>query len=69
MEEFWELIDPTEAAPTSVANLKHDKKAYAHIWFLVEQPGFVSRFWVHNGIPTVWFYQEPDMCICFLVVF
>jgi len=36
MEEFWELIDPTEAAPTSVANLKHDKKAYAHIWFLVE---------------------------------
>src|SRR5882762_320406 len=36
MEEFWELIDPIEAAPTSVANLKRDKKAYAHIWFLVE---------------------------------
>jgi hypothetical protein len=28
MEEFWELIDPAEAA--------HDKKVYAHIWFLVE---------------------------------
>jgi hypothetical protein len=36
MEEFWELIDPAEAAPTSVANLKRDKRAYAHIWFLVE---------------------------------
>src|ERR1700692_672624 len=36
MEEFWELIDPAEAAPTSAANLKRDKKAYAHIWFLVE---------------------------------
>ena len=36
MEEFWELIDPAEAAPTSTANLKRDKKAYAHIWFLVE---------------------------------
>jgi hypothetical protein len=36
MEEFWELVDPTEIAPTSVANIKHDKKAYAHIWFLVE---------------------------------
>ena len=36
MEEFWELIDPAEAAPTSAANLKRDKKAYVHIWFLVE---------------------------------
>jgi hypothetical protein len=36
MEEFWELVDPTEAAPTSAANIKHNKKAYAHIWFLVE---------------------------------
>jgi hypothetical protein len=36
MEEFWELIDPAEAAPTHVANLKRDKRAYAHIWFLVE---------------------------------
>jgi hypothetical protein len=36
MEEFWELIDPAEAAPTSAANLKHNKKVYAHIWFLVE---------------------------------
>ena len=36
MEEFWELVDPAEAPPTSAANLKRDKKAYAHIWFLVE---------------------------------
>ena len=36
MEEFWELIDPAEAALTSATNLKHNKKAYAHIWFLVE---------------------------------
>ena len=35
-EEFWELIDPAEAAPTSATNLKRDKKAYVHIWFLVE---------------------------------
>jgi hypothetical protein len=36
MEEFWELVDPTKATPTSATNLKCDKKAYAHIWFLVE---------------------------------
>jgi hypothetical protein len=36
MEEFWELIDPTKATPTSVANLKCNKKAYTHIWFLME---------------------------------
>jgi hypothetical protein len=36
MEEFWELVDPTEAIPTSAANLKCNKKAYAHILFLVE---------------------------------
>src|SRR5882762_1385617 len=36
MEEFWELIDPVEAAPTSTANLKCNQKAYTHIWFLVE---------------------------------
>jgi hypothetical protein len=36
MEEFWEPLDPTEAASTSAANLKHDLKAYAYIWFLVE---------------------------------
>ena len=36
MEEFWELVDPTEAIPTSTAALKRDKKAYAYIWFLVE---------------------------------
>jgi len=27
---------PHRSCPTSVANLKHNKKAYAHIWFLVE---------------------------------
>jgi hypothetical protein len=36
MEEFWELVDPTETIPTSVAALKCDKKAYTYIWFLVE---------------------------------
>jgi hypothetical protein len=36
MEEFWELVDPTEAVPTSATALKCDKKAYAYIWFLVE---------------------------------
>jgi hypothetical protein len=36
MEEFWELVDPTEGAPMLAASIKHDKKAYAHIWFLVE---------------------------------
>jgi len=36
MEEFWELIDPTEPIPTSSASLKHDKRAYTHIWFLVD---------------------------------
>jgi hypothetical protein len=36
MEEFWELVDPTEAISTSAAALRHDKKAYAYIWFLVE---------------------------------
>jgi hypothetical protein len=36
MEEFWELVDPAKATPTSAANLKHDKKAYVHIWFLVK---------------------------------
>ncbi len=32
MEEFWELVDPAKG----VASIKCDKKAYAHIWFLVE---------------------------------
>ena len=36
MEDFWELVDPLEAIPTAAAALKRDKKAYAHIWFLVE---------------------------------
>ena len=36
MEEFWELMDPTEAIPMAAAALRHDKKAYTHIWFLVE---------------------------------
>jgi hypothetical protein len=36
MEEFWELVDPTEGAPTTAANLKRDKKVYVHIWFPVE---------------------------------
>ena len=36
MEDFWMLVDPTEGAPTSAANIKLDKKAYTHIWFLVE---------------------------------
>ena|SRR5882762_7499063 len=36
MEEFWDLIDPTKPIPTSSASLKHDKKVYAHIWFLVD---------------------------------
>jgi hypothetical protein len=36
MEEFWELVDSNEAAPTTAAALKRDKKAYTHIWFLVE---------------------------------
>ncbi|KIM73754.1 hypothetical protein PILCRDRAFT_92899 [Piloderma croceum F 1598] len=26
MEEFWGLVDPTEGAPTTAANLKQDKK-------------------------------------------
>jgi hypothetical protein len=29
-------MDPTEAIPMSATALKHDKKAFAHIWFLVE---------------------------------
>jgi hypothetical protein len=36
MEEFWELVDPTKAMPTSSATLKCDKKAYTYIQFLVE---------------------------------
>jgi len=36
MEEFWELVDPTEAIPMSATALKRDKKAYAYIWLLVE---------------------------------
>ena len=36
MEEFWELVDLTEAIPMSTAAMKHDKKVYAYIWFLVE---------------------------------
>jgi len=36
MEEFWELIDPTEPIPTSSASLKRNKRAYTHIWFLVD---------------------------------
>ena len=31
MEEFWELMDPTEAIPTSAAALKCNKKAYTYI--------------------------------------
>jgi hypothetical protein len=28
MEEFWEPVDPTKGAPTSVANIKCNKKTY-----------------------------------------
>jgi len=31
MEEFWELMDPTEAIPMAAAALRRDKKAYTHI--------------------------------------
>ena len=30
MEDFWVLVDPAESAPTTVANIKLDKKAYLH---------------------------------------
>ena len=36
MEDLWDIVDPADAIPTAAAALKRDKKAYAHIWFLVE---------------------------------
>ena len=42
MEDFWELIDPTEPIPMSVAAIKCDKKTYTHIWFLVEPSSWDS---------------------------
>lgn len=35
MEDLWGVIDPTEPTPTSAAAIKHDNKAYVHIWFMV----------------------------------
>ena len=49
MEEFWELVDPTEAIPTSTAALKRDKKAYAYIWFLVEPNSWDSIIKIKSG--------------------
>jgi len=49
MEEFWELINPTEAIPMSAAALKHDKKAYAYIWFLVEPSSRDSIVKIKSG--------------------
>jgi hypothetical protein len=36
---------------------------------MYQLPGFMSWFEFNNQVPTVWFYQEPDMCICLLVKF
>jgi hypothetical protein len=36
MEDLWDIVDPDDAIPTAAAALKRDKKAYAHIWFLVD---------------------------------
>ena len=49
MEEFWELVDPTEAIPTSATALKRDKKAYAYIWFLVEPNSWDSIIGIKSG--------------------
>jgi hypothetical protein len=49
MEEFWELVDPTEAMPTSATALKRDKKAYAYIWFLVEPSSRDSIVEIKSG--------------------
>ena len=49
MEEFWELVDPTEPIPTSTAAIKRDKKAYAHIWFLVEPSSRDSIIEIKSG--------------------
>jgi hypothetical protein len=32
MEEFWELVNLTEAIPKSAAALKCDKKAYTYMY-------------------------------------
>jgi hypothetical protein len=49
MEEFWELIDPTEPIPTSSTSLKRDKKAYMHIWFLVDPDCWDSIIKIKSG--------------------
>jgi hypothetical protein len=36
MEDLWDIVNPADAILTAAAALKHDKKAYAHIWFLVD---------------------------------
>jgi len=49
MEEFWDLIDPTEPIPTFSASLKCDKKVYAHIWFLVDPNCWDSIVEIKSG--------------------
>jgi hypothetical protein len=49
MEKFWELIDPTKPIPTSSTSLKCDKKAYAHIWFLVDPDCWDSIIEIRSG--------------------
>ncbi|KAF7979224.1 hypothetical protein HWV62_43180 [Athelia sp. TMB] len=36
LEELWDTIDPSNTAPTAATALGRDKKAYAHIYFLIE---------------------------------
>jgi hypothetical protein len=49
MEEFWELMNPTEAILTSATALKHDEKAYAYIWFLTEPNCWDSIIEIKSG--------------------
>lgn len=36
LEDLWDTIDPSNNAPTTPAALTRDKKAYAHLYFLIE---------------------------------
>lgn len=36
LEDLWDTIDPSNNAPTTATALARDKKAYAHVYFLIE---------------------------------